>query len=382
MGAKIETGVDRLVGLVQERKRLSLDDASKELGVSKQVVQEWAEFLEEEGLVGVEYTLSKTYLVERKVAKKDLERKEKEYEQKKEAFVRKVDTTLHQLEKESSGFEEIKTAYNALKEDIGDEIDQVKSELDELKHYETLKQSIDQDIIQQKVDYQKMVDDVHRKLYAEEKRYEKLLHEIKDEESKLETERESFKTLEEKEGSLKQRLEALKQVVSSIDAELGSTSKSITANEERLTRLHDIANDIEKEIRRKKEGELGGLVKVSKEHGDKILKVQDSIISKVQSRKDELTTVEKKSKDISDKFDAFFKKRMATEKLLNDLERQKAEMSHELDGLKRKALAFSLLKGGDVSKHTLELEKGFNAFEQKRSGFKAELEKLRGLIGG
>ncbi|MBR9692581.1 hypothetical protein GOV07_01475 [Candidatus Woesearchaeota archaeon] len=378
--SKIETGVDKLVQIVDEQKKISLDEAAKELGVSKPVVQEWAEFLEEEGLIGIEYTLSKTYLVEKKLSKHDVKKKGKEYDQKKEAFVRKVDTTLKQLEKDTAGFEEIKRSYDALKDDIGDEIDQVKAELDELKHYEGLKQSIDQDIIQQKLDYQKMVDDVHRKLYAEEKRYEKLLKEIRDEEERIKNERTSFDSLEEKESSLKKRLSALKDVISGIDAELAETAKSISSEEDRLARLHDIAENIEKDLQRRKEGELLPLIKTSKEHGEKILSVQESIIKKVQARKDTITTYEKEGKAVIDKFDLFFKKRMETEKILQDLDRRKAEMSHELEGMKRKALAFELAKGGDVKKQVAELEKNYKDYAKKKDGFEGELKKLRDRI--
>lgn len=377
--AKIETGVDKLVQLVKERKKITLDEASKELGVSKQVVEEWAEFLEEEGLLGVEYTLSKTYLVEKKLSKEDVKKKVKEYEQKKEAFVRKVDTTLKQLEKDTAGFEEIKRAYDALKADIGDEIDQVKEELDELKHYENLKQSIDQDIIQQKLDYQKMVDDVHRKLYAEEKRYEKLLHEIKEEETRIAKEKESFTSLKEKESSLKNRLAALKEVVASIDTELHEHARSITSEEGRLTRLHEIAESIEKEIQQKKEEELEPLLKASKEHSEKILAVQESIIKKVKARKKTITKYEKAGDAIIKKFDVFFKKRMETEKLLNELEQRKAEMEHELEGLKRKALAFELA-GGNVKKQVAELEHGYKEYEKQKKSFQERLKKLRELI--
>ena len=44
----IQTGVDKLVEVIGTSKRISLDDATKKLGVSTQVVQEWAEFLERE----------------------------------------------------------------------------------------------------------------------------------------------------------------------------------------------------------------------------------------------------------------------------------------------------------------------------------------------
>lgn len=378
--AKIETGVDKLVEIVGQQKKLTLDDAAKELGVSKTVVQEWAEFLEEEGLIGIEYSLSKTYLVERKLSKKEVAKKAKEYGQKKEAFVRKVDTALKQLQKESTGFEDIKRAYNALKDDIGDEIDQVKHELDELKHYEQLKQSIDQDIIQQKLDYQKMVDDVHRKLYAEEKRYEKLIKEIREEEERLVKEKETYREVEEKEVSLQKRLMALKEVVTGIDAELGDASKSITAEEDRIGRLHEIATTIEKDILRRK-SELDPLIASSKEHGDKILQVQESIISKVRQRKDKITTYEKEGEDIVKKFDDFFRKRMETEKLLNSLERLKGEMAHELEGLKRKAIAYEVASGGDIKHQAADLQKGYDEFEKKKGAFQEELQKLRHFIG-
>ena len=46
----IETGVDKLVNLVNTSGRISSLDAAKELGVSSAVIMEWADFLEEEGL--------------------------------------------------------------------------------------------------------------------------------------------------------------------------------------------------------------------------------------------------------------------------------------------------------------------------------------------
>ena len=69
----IETGVDKLVNIVRERGRIALADAAKELGVSTTVIQEWVEFLEEEGIISVEYKLTKPFLVERKLTKKEVD---------------------------------------------------------------------------------------------------------------------------------------------------------------------------------------------------------------------------------------------------------------------------------------------------------------------
>ena len=51
----LKTGVDRLVSLIQEKKRISVPEAAKELGVSQIVVEEWADFLEEDGIISIEY---------------------------------------------------------------------------------------------------------------------------------------------------------------------------------------------------------------------------------------------------------------------------------------------------------------------------------------
>lgn len=379
---KIETGIDKLVDLVTEQKKLTIDEASKILGVSNAVVQEWAEFLEEEGLIGLEYSLSKTYLVEKKITKKDLDKKEKDYARKKEVFVRRVDTALKQLEKETTGFEEIKSAYNSLKADIGDEIDQVKEELDELRHYEKLKQSIDQDIIQQKIDYQKLVDDVHRKLHTEEKRYEKVLAEIKGERDRIDKERDALKTLEEKEESLQTRLAALKEVADGVDKEVGTMTKILQHDEERLSRLHRIADEIEKNLRTRKQQEIDPLISESQEHGKKIMAVQDSIIKKVEARNAKITQYEREGGEIIAKFDKFFQKRMETEKLLNHLEKEKAEMAHELEGLKNKALAFDLLGKGNVKEYIHELDKSYKEFEHRKGLFEEGVDKLRHFISG
>ena len=60
----IETGVDKLLKLIERKTKLTIEEAAKTLGVSTNVIQEWADFLEEEGIVSIEYTLTHTYLVD------------------------------------------------------------------------------------------------------------------------------------------------------------------------------------------------------------------------------------------------------------------------------------------------------------------------------
>ena len=108
----IETGVDKLVNLVKQRGRIALSDSAKELGVSSSVIQEWVDFLEEEGILGVEYKLTKPFLVEKKLSKKEVEVKEKEFAIKKDNFVKKAEFSLEFLEKQAEDLENVKDEFN------------------------------------------------------------------------------------------------------------------------------------------------------------------------------------------------------------------------------------------------------------------------------
>lgn len=59
----ISTGVDQLINLVYKNKRISLDQASKELGIAQKVIEEWARILEDEGIIRIDYQFTTSYLV-------------------------------------------------------------------------------------------------------------------------------------------------------------------------------------------------------------------------------------------------------------------------------------------------------------------------------
>ena len=63
----IETGVDKLVSLVNTNGRVSSPDAASKLGVGTNVIMEWADFLEEEGIISIEYKFTKPFLIARKI---------------------------------------------------------------------------------------------------------------------------------------------------------------------------------------------------------------------------------------------------------------------------------------------------------------------------
>lgn len=51
----LETDIDRLLRLVEEKKQINLDDASRILKVKEEQVEEWGKILEEQGLIKLNY---------------------------------------------------------------------------------------------------------------------------------------------------------------------------------------------------------------------------------------------------------------------------------------------------------------------------------------
>jgi len=63
MSQNIKTAVDSLIELLKKKKKITLDEASKELGIPANIINEWATFLEEEKILKIEYRFTTPYLI-------------------------------------------------------------------------------------------------------------------------------------------------------------------------------------------------------------------------------------------------------------------------------------------------------------------------------
>ena len=378
----IETGVDKLVDLINRKKKVSIDEAAKELGVSKDTVQEWADFLEDEGLIGVEDHLSKTYLSERKLSKGEVEKKAKEFSGKKDAFVARVETALSSLQKESEGLGKIKDEFDKLKDAIGTDIDLVKEELAELRHYEDLKKNMDKEILQQRLDYQNLVDQVRKKITEERKKYESFLESIGNENSKLVEAKVELNFLEKKEETLQKRLEALQEVIKGIrrdiDTQNGVIKEAVVKLESKIKDSERIRADMKSRV----ELEMEPIMKKIKGNEEKVLAVQEALLKKVMAKHKNIDDYKFKSTQAADKLKDFFERRSNIQQMIVGLEKDKVEIEKELKSLAQKAQSFHVsVKGGDAKKYIKELQDSLDKIEKRKGGMLTGLGKLTELIG-
>ena len=368
----IETGVDKLVNLVKERGRIALIDSAKELGVSTSVVQEWVDFLEEEGIISIEYKLTKPYLVERKLTKKEVEKKAKEFSSKKDVFVRKAEVSLSFLEKQAEGLKKMKEEFDKLKNELGFDLDSVKNELAELERYQQTKEELRVQIEEQRKETKIRMGEFARQILVEQKKYMELVADIKRERQEISKEGTNAKTLEETEKILNKRLQELKLMTTDIEKKLAGENTLIKDSELHIQRLNQLMDNIRERVKQEKTV-TEPLIQKSKEQEKNVVELQDKILKKIGENERNVADAKK----ITLRFKNIFEKKLNTLDLIYKINKDRDELENDLMELIKKAKTFELtMKRGDVGKEMIDLEKKFSDVDKKKSAFEVELKKL------
>ena len=371
-GSFIETGVDKLVKLVKERSKISIDDAAKELGVSLTVIEEWADFIEEEGIISKEYKFTKSFLVDKKLTKTEVAKKGKEFTGKKEVFVRKAEGTLKFLEKEAERLKSLKNEFDKLKKEFGFEIGSIKNEIKELERYQQLKSSLDQETQKRKMESDERIKLMNQNILREQKKYASILDEVKKEAEQLKKEKQVALSMEEKEKLLKERLSSLKEMTEKIEKKAGEEDLAIKNSEEHVGRLKNMADSMNKELENGK-NEVETLVKKGQEYGKKVKETQDNILKKMAEKEENFAAAKKVAK----KFEKFFDTKMRVISLIDEVNKSRDILEKDLMELVKKAKSFQLSsKSVDIGKQMLDLENKFEEVNKKKGVFEKEFKKL------
>lgn len=368
----IETGVDKLVKIINSRGSVSSFDAAKELGVSPAVVMEWADFLEEEGIINIEYKFTKPFLVARKLAKKEVQEKAKEFEGKKDVFVRKAEVSLSFLEKESEKLKSLKEEFEKIKKGLGFDIDKIKDDLLELQKYEQLKIELDKKVGEQKNASVSKLQDMTKQILVEKKKYDDIIREVKKEEDTLEKDRLEAASIEEAEKLIKKKTEALQQLIRQVEDKSRAEEESIRNSEQRIQGLEMLAQKIHETVEKEKTL-IEPLIKESLEQTEKIKSIQDKIMDKISSKEKKLKGFEGASKKLKD----FFSKKLGVLSLIEKVNRDRNELEKDLIDLIKKAKSFQLSsKNADVGAQIENMEKKFEDLDKKKAAFEGEVKEL------
>jgi len=132
---EIKTSVDSLVDLVKQKHSVSIEDASSSLGIPSVVLNEWAEYLEQEKVIEIKYKGTIPFLTENsqktvigevsqyaKEAKEDLERI-KEFE----SAINKAETDKRNINR-LEFVKKVKMQYIVLTQNIQDFVNENRND--------------------------------------------------------------------------------------------------------------------------------------------------------------------------------------------------------------------------------------------------------------
>jgi chromosome segregation ATPase len=108
----ITTGVDALVRLVKERQRIELEDAAGTLNIPLETIEDWARVLEEEGILSIEYRLTRIYLVWIQPTREEIATEAESFYEEKRGIVGEVEAFRKKITKETEGVGELQKAFD------------------------------------------------------------------------------------------------------------------------------------------------------------------------------------------------------------------------------------------------------------------------------
>lgn len=380
MQGTILTGVDKLVSLIEEKNRISIQDAAKQLAVPKVVVQEWANFLQEKGIVHVEYKLTTPYLVKQGISKKETAKRSKVVMSAQEGFVRKVESMLQFIEKETAGLKNVRMEFRVLSEEVEGDVRNIRDELETLQNYEEMKRGVDREILQQQTQFHKDMKNIEDDILKKKSEYDVLVKSITRNKVEIDKEIQTMELSKQTHKNLQNRLVKFEDVIKNLNKGYDAEDKYLNK------KMHDLA-DLKRHVMKMKqtikdrEKKIHPLIHKRKAHQQKIFQLQKKIIAKFSKKSSRVEASERLGSNAKRKFEKFFSEKVKVDILMDKIDIDIEKLKVDLLSIKQEAKAIDLVtKSKQTSQITKDLQARFIDVERKRKKFEQEIITLGKLI--
>jgi len=271
----ISTGVDGLIRLVKEQGRIEIGAAAKELKIPARTAEDWAHVLEEEGIITIEYKLTKVFLVWRTPAVKEVE-------QKREKLEERTIGTREEIEQLLTRVEEGGKSLSAMQEDIANLTTKPMSASD----VEALKQELS--ALQET--YSDKIRITSGKLDALRKKAIAAGQKVEEKSGLSEAERSAA-------ADLKNELEVLKKFEETLSSQQSDTEMFFEAFE---TRVDDLQKQIEEGRNSNAIEELKADIASTKAQKKELAEAVEAVLEEQQSLEGKIAGMEKKLSEMSE----------------------------------------------------------------------------------
>ncbi|GEM_PF-1923159 len=220
----ISTGVDNLIKLVHERGRIELGEAADEMKLSRVTVEDWAHVLEGEGIIKIEYRLTKMFLVWASMKPEEFQKAAKGVSSKKSETEDKIEGLIATVEKSTSDLKDLDADMRVMKKKSEVSMESLENEGREILS---------------------MANDIDRMVAEKEKRLNMFRKELSSLKSEMDTLAEGQKKsaaprkgkedasaqiemLQKAEEKLERQLREFNEMYSDVDAKIGAMTESLS----------------------------------------------------------------------------------------------------------------------------------------------------------
>lgn len=373
----ITTGVDKLIAVLKEKQKISLVAVSKIINMDSDVVQEWAELLEKEGVITITYKFSKAWLELKKIDNKTVKVSAKEVISEKDAFSRKIEAAIKSIEKETAGFEDIKNSFNNIQGDVKTELETVRKEMEELEKYENLKTNLRKEIESQKKEYEHFKKLYDKELSEYDEKEISLIAELEKEEKKAERTKKTLEDLSRQKEQIEKKIDDSVKQMELIGKHVEEESKNAKQYQKNIENILSRIESLKIVISKSKEKELKRISNKLNISSAQIMKKHDDLLKNANIKLQEIKNYTYTGKQIYKSFDGLITKRINSEKIMEQIDEEKQELIKELQAMDKKVKAFSIIsKDSAVQKQMKEIEKKIQDFEKRRNSLVGKINKF------
>ncbi|MFH1181602.1 MAG: hypothetical protein V1702_01465 [Candidatus Woesearchaeota archaeon] len=379
MAELITTGVDKLVQLIMQKKRISIDEAAKELSVPKVLIEEWADFLEEREVIGIDYKLAKPFLVYKEMSKQETNDLAKQFEGRREGFLRRVDSVLQNLEQESDGIRRLKLQFADMTKELELKLGHVKEELQTLEQYEQMKKEVDNCIADEEKKFEQKKANAARQIEMHKNAINRYLSFIEKTERSLSNEEKTARKIMESEALLERRL--LEQA-SALQKKVEGDKGKIAGVMGKISDFTELSKKLQADLERQKSC-IEPLLNESRAYEQSISEIRQKFLTKVTgaNRNLKLSLSSEDVKKVKEGFQRVFEKKDYAEKLINKLNSDLEGMKKEFRELSNEAMVVKLsTKSKKVADYVRDFEEKFNALDARKENFKKEVNTLSSVF--
>ncbi len=134
----ITTGVDALVRLIKEKQRIELEDASSILNIPQETIEDWARVLEEEGILRIEYRLTRIFLVWVRPTEEEIAQEKESFYQEKASIEGEVGGIKGKIGAEAQEIEDLRQSFDKFYSKVYGRMDELEKMLSPVPAGKTL----------------------------------------------------------------------------------------------------------------------------------------------------------------------------------------------------------------------------------------------------